>query len=62
MAFRYPQDKDGNPSLPGIRHINLRNIREVIGKISIILMGANAQVSEYLSIKRDVESEFRREW
>lgn len=61
-AFRYPQDKDGNPSLPGIRHINLRNVREVIGKISIILMGANAQVGEYLSIKRDMESEFRHEW
>lgn len=62
MAFRYPQDKDGNPSLPGIRHINLRNVREVIGKISNILMGANAQVGEYLSIKQDMESEFRHEW
>lgn len=60
-AFRYPQDKDGNPSLPGISHINLRNVREVIGKISIILIGASAQIGEYLSIKRDMEREFRHE-
>lgn len=62
MAFRYPQDKYGNPSLPGITHINLRNVREVIGKISIILMGASAQLGEYLSFKYEMESEFRSEW
>lgn len=62
MAFRYPQDKDGNPSLPCISHINLRNVREVIGKISIILSGASAQVGEFLSIKKDMEKEFRGEW
>ncbi len=61
MAFRYPKDKDGTPSLPNIHHINLRNVRKVIGKISFILVGANTQVGEYLSIKRDMESEFRYE-
>jgi len=50
-AFRYPQDKAGNPTLPGIRHINLRNVREVIEKISIILDGAECQLGEYLSFK-----------
>jgi hypothetical protein len=25
MAFRYPIDKDDNPSLPGLSHINVRN-------------------------------------
>jgi hypothetical protein len=62
MAFRYPQDKKGNPSLPGIREINLRNVREVIGKISVILMGASAQIGEYLCIKHDLKSEFRDEY
>jgi hypothetical protein len=62
MAFRYPQDKDGNPSLPGMSHINLRNVREVIGKISIILTGASIQLSEYLSFKQEMEREFRGEW
>ena len=50
MASRYPEDQKGNPSLsPGIRHINLRNMREVIDKISAILDGAEAQI-EHLSI------------
>ena len=60
-AFRYPEDRNGNPSLPGISHINLRNVCEVIGKISIILMGANLQTGEYLAIKNDMEREFRHE-
>lgn len=62
IAFRYPQDKEGSPSLPNISHINLRNVREVVGKISIILSGASIQVGEYLSIKQDVAKEFRHEW
>lgn len=55
MAFRYPHNKEGAPSLEGLTHINLRNIREVVGKISVILSGAQAQVSEYLSYKADME-------
>lgn len=58
-AFRYPQDRNGNATLPGIRHINLRNVREVVEKISFILEGAEAQIDEYLSIKRDMEHESR---
>ncbi len=61
MAFRYPEDKEEKPSLPGISHINLRNIREVVGKIAVILMGASAQVGEYLSYKMEMEREFRNE-
>jgi hypothetical protein len=57
-AFRYPEDREGAPSLPGISHINLRNVKEVIGKISIILDGASAQLDHYLSIKADMYQEF----
>lgn len=53
-AFRYPEDKNGHPSLPGIRHINIRNISEVINKISVILVGADAQIDEYLSFKQEM--------
>ena len=51
-AFRYPEDRDGNPSLyaPVIRHVNLRNLREVMDKISGILDGADAQIDEYLQV------------
>ncbi|MGL4602787.1 MAG: hypothetical protein ACRCU9_01470 [Iodobacter sp.] len=58
MAFRYPEDKDGNPSLPGITHINLRNVREVIAKISVILTGAGCQIANYLQLKASMESEY----
>lgn len=62
MAFRYPEDKEGKPSLPGIRHINLRNVREVIAKIAIILMGASAELGERLQFKYEMENEFRGEY
>jgi hypothetical protein len=56
MAFRYPQDKKGNPSLaPTLRHINIRNIAEVVGKISVILTGASVMFDEYLGYKAEME-------
>jgi hypothetical protein len=45
-AFRYPEDNNGNPSLPDIRHINLRNIYDVMEKISVILEGADLMINE----------------
>lgn len=57
-AFRYPEDTDGTPSLPGITHINIRNVGDVMAKISVILDGANAQFSEYLSIKAEIASDY----
>lgn len=56
-AFRYPEDKEGKPSLPGMTHINIRNVCDVINKISAILNGADAQISEYLSAKSDLAGE-----
>jgi hypothetical protein len=53
-AFRYPEDREGNPSLPGMSGINLRNAKEVIGKITVILDGAGAMIHEYRSIKNDM--------
>jgi len=58
-AFRYPEDKDGGPSLPGLSQINLRNVQDVIGKIATLFDGADAQISEYLSIKADMASDFQ---
>lgn len=57
MAFRYPEDREGRPSLLGIAHINLQNVKEVIAKIAIILDGADAQIDHYLSIKADMYSD-----
>lgn len=58
MAFRYPEDKKGNDSLPGITHINLRNVREVMTAISNLLTGASCQIDEYLSIKSEMAAEY----
>jgi len=56
QGFRYPAGKSLNPSLPGIQHINLRNLYEVMGRVSALLEGASSGISEYLSTKRSVES------
>ena len=40
-------------------HINLRIVKEVIAKVALILDGADAMVSEYLSFRAEMESEFR---
>jgi len=56
MSFRYPEDKHGNPSLtPTLRHINIRNVAEVVGKISVILFGAGVMFDEYLGYKAEME-------
>lgn len=55
-AFRYPEDKDGNPSLPGVKRINIRNVYDVIEKISVILEGAEMMIGEYLNVKAEMES------
>ncbi len=60
-AFRYPVDNDGNPSLPGIKYINLRNVREVMDKIAMLLDGAYSMAYEYLQHKLEMEREFRDE-
>jgi hypothetical protein len=57
-AFRYPEDKKGNPSLPGMKHINIRNVNDVIEKISVILEGADALLSEYLSLRAETENDY----
>ena len=60
-AFRYPVDKDGNPSLPGIRYINLRNVRDVIAKVAMLLDGAYSMAYEHLQYKLEMENEYRNE-
>lgn len=57
-AFRYPVDKKGTPSLQGLRHINLRNVRDTIAKISMILDGACAQLDHYASCIDYTESDY----
>lgn len=57
-AFRYPVDKSGNPSLPGMRYLNLRNVKEVMAKMAMLLGGAHDQAYEHLQWKLEMEREF----
>jgi len=58
-AFRYPTDTNGKPSLPGSRHINLRNLSEVMARIGALLDGASTGISVYLNYKHEIEAEYR---
>lgn len=60
-AFRYPVDNEGNPSLPGITYINLRNVRDVMAKIAMLLEGAYTMAYEHLQFKLEMEREYRDE-
>jgi hypothetical protein len=58
MSFRYPVTKDGQPTLPNLRHINIRNLREVMARISSLLDGASMGISVYLDDKRSLQEDF----
>ncbi len=51
MSFRYPVTKDGKPSLPAVKHINLRHLAEVMGRIASLLDSASIGISAYLDEK-----------
>ena len=59
MAFRYPTDKNGNPSLPDLKSINLRNLAEVIARIGSLLDAASSGITEFIHNKREMEAEYR---
>ena len=58
MGFRYPTDKHGKPTIPGIKTINVRNLAAVMEKISTFFEGVETGISESLSIKCEMESEY----
>jgi len=62
MAFRYPTDKNGNPHLSDVKYINLRNLSEVMARLAALLDGSSDGVSEFLSCKREMESEYTDEF
>ena len=57
-AFRYPEDKKGVPTLAGMKHINLRQLRDVIQGISNLLDGASLGMGEYLNAKHEMHNEY----
>ncbi len=63
-AFRYPTDVHGDPSLPGLREIDLANLSTVMDKISSLLEGSSTGIYENMEAKREGEQmaeDFRQE-
>ncbi len=57
MSFRYPVDKDGNPSLPQeLTHINIRHLGEVMQGIASLLDGCDAGIDAMLDYKAEMNS------
>jgi hypothetical protein len=53
MAFRYPTDKKGNPSLPGIKRTNLGNLSKVMLNIANFFDAASMIICVKLDLKRE---------
>ena len=58
MAFRYPTDKNDNPSLPDLSVINLINLAEVITRTGSLLDGVSCGISVELEHKIEMEAEY----
>ncbi|MFN3188772.1 MAG: hypothetical protein ACK42D_04510 [Candidatus Paceibacteria bacterium] len=57
-TFRYPKDLYGNNSLKiDSPRVNLRNLKEVVGAMAVILEGAAAAISEFQGLKRGMQTE-----
>ncbi len=60
QGFRYPTAKDGSPSLPlSLAHINLRNLREVMDRLTAFFEAAHCIMQEHLELKREISSAYR---
>lgn len=56
--FRYPKNFEGEKSVQlHTPRVNLRNLSEVVGAMSIILEGSAAAISEYQGYKDDMQSD-----
>jgi hypothetical protein len=60
-AWRYPVDREGDPSLPAtIRRINLRHFADVMERMSSMLEASSAGISEMAQWKWDAGEEGRQ--
>jgi hypothetical protein len=58
-SFRYPSSKKGDKSLPSdLTYINLRNLSDLMEKLSGFFEAGEMMVSVYLDYKHDLERDF----
>ncbi|MGB2842918.1 MAG: hypothetical protein WBC40_10690 [Halobacteriota archaeon] len=60
-AFRYPTDLEGYLSLPKMQ-INLRNLSEVMRRVSSFLESCSIGIYENLNNKREMDEEYNEGW
>lgn len=53
-AFRYPEDTHGSPTLREADHINLKQLKDVIQGMSVVLDGNSMAMWESLEAKHDM--------
>lgn len=46
FAFRYPEDKKGQLSLPDLHHINVRHLSEVMDSMFMLLAGIHSELGD----------------
>lgn len=46
FAFRYPTTKKGEVSLPDLRHVNVRHLRDVMNSVFMLLTGVHSWLGE----------------
>ena len=56
-AFRYGEDKKGNPSFDKQRQFSLTHMRDVMGRLAGFFEGSYDYMSELMQYQADVESE-----
>ena len=49
--FRYPEDRKGNPVEINVKHINLRNLQNIMEELIGLLDGASTGISHYIDEK-----------
>lgn len=59
-AFRYAHDRKGNRSIPkDVSHINLRNLSQVVGRLSALLDGVSDGLAAYLEMREEAAMDSR---
>lgn len=57
FSFRYPTDKQGNRNLMGLKHVNLRNLKETMDRIHNLLGCLASHLQHRLQMCYEMEAE-----
>lgn len=58
-AFRYPVGHNGDPSLRGMKHVNLRSLFEIMSRLESFLDSVGAGIDARPEAEEDIESAYR---